>query len=180
MSSGSFRILIASSPTISLVEISGPGDACRLFVYLARDAPMAVVLSRGPTDWAQLSLWHTDTDTLEHGQWIKGRVYERRSDVSSDGSLFCGFVRQSGGREDNRADTWIAVSRPPYFSALAVWFVARHSQLRSERDLTVQAAAETAAARVSGLADAVTVAATLGGEPSAATSASATPPGSVE
>ena len=98
-------------------------DACRLFVYLARDAPKAVVLRRGPTEWAQLSLWHTDTDTFEHGQWIKGRVYERRSDISSDGALFCGFVRQSGGRAYKRADTWIAVSRPPYFSALAVWFV---------------------------------------------------------
>jgi hypothetical protein len=97
--------------------------ACRLFVYLAREAPKAVVLRRGPTDWARLSLWHTDTDTFEHGQWIKGRVYERRSDVSADGALFCGFVRQSGGRPDHRVDTWIAVSRPPYFSALAVWFI---------------------------------------------------------
>ena len=99
---------------------------CRLFVYLARDAPLGVVLRRGPTDWARLSVWHTDTDTVEHGQWIKGRVYERRSDVSPDGSLFTAFVRQSGGGRDaaaHRADSWVAVSRPPYFTALAVWFV---------------------------------------------------------
>jgi hypothetical protein len=95
----------------------------RLFVYLASDAPVAAVLSRGPTDWAQLSLWHTDTDRVEPGQWLKGRVYERRSDLSSDGRLFAAFVRQSGGREPDGADTWMAISRPPYFSALAVWFV---------------------------------------------------------
>ena len=65
---------------------------CRLFVYLARTAPVAAVLRRGPTDWARLSLWRTDTDTFEHGQWIKGRIYERRSDISSDGSLFAAFV----------------------------------------------------------------------------------------
>ena len=94
---------------------------CRLFVYPARTAPIAAVLRRGPTDWARLSLWRTDTDTFEHGQWIKGRVYERRSDISADGSLFAAFVRQGGRRSP--ADTWIALSRPPYFTALAVWFI---------------------------------------------------------
>jgi hypothetical protein len=106
-----------SSPVVS---------PCRLFVYIAGDAPVAVVLRRGPSDWARLSLWHTDTDTFEHGQWIKGRIYERRSDVSADGSLFVAFVRQSGGRASQQpaaADTWLSVSRPPFFTALAVWFV---------------------------------------------------------
>jgi hypothetical protein len=97
---------------------------CRLFVYLARLAPVAVVLRRGPTDWARLSVWHTDTDTFEHGQWIKGRVYERRSDLSADGSLFAAFVRQSRSRNMLAgADSWIALSRPPNFTACAVWFV---------------------------------------------------------
>jgi hypothetical protein len=100
-----------------------PDSPCRLFVYLAHDAPIGVVLRRGPTDWAQLSVWHTDTDTIEHGQWIKGRVYERRSDLSFDGSLFAAFVRQSGGRCGPGRDTWVALSRPPYFTALAVWFI---------------------------------------------------------
>ena len=57
---------------------------------------------------------------------MKGRVYERRSDVSADGSLFAAFIRQSGptgSREPPSAETWVAVSRPPYFTALAVWFV---------------------------------------------------------
>jgi hypothetical protein len=98
-------------------EITG----CRLFVYLARDAPIGVVLRRGPSDWARLSLWHTNTDRIEHGQWIKGRVYERRSDLSPDGRIFAAFVRQSGGRGES--DTWVALSRPPYFTALAVWFI---------------------------------------------------------
>ena len=97
---------------------------CRLFVYLAKDAPLAAVLRRGPSDWARLSLWHTDTDVFEHGQWLKGRVYERRCDISADGSLFVAFVRQSGGREAGppAKDTWVAVSRMPYFTALALWF----------------------------------------------------------
>ena len=107
---------------------------CRLFVFLARDAPLGLVLRRGPSDWFRLSLWHTDTDRFEHGQWMAGRVYERRSDLAPDGSLFVSFVRRSGGLPSSdpadtgsaqppAADSWVAISRPPYFTALALWFV---------------------------------------------------------
>jgi hypothetical protein len=103
--------------------VVGADSPCRLFVYLAREAPLAVVLRRGPSDWARLSLWHTDTDTFEHGQWIHARVYERRCDVSADGSLFVAFVRDSTGPNQGNTDTWVALSRPPWFTALALWFV---------------------------------------------------------
>jgi hypothetical protein len=96
---------------------------CRLFVYMARDAPIGVVLRRGPSDWVRLSLWHTDTDTFGHGQWMRARVYERRCDLSADGSLFVAFVRGSSGPSQGNADSWVAISRPPWFTALAVWFV---------------------------------------------------------
>jgi hypothetical protein len=98
---------------------------CRLFVYLARDAPLGVVLRRGPSAWVRSSLWHTDTDTFEHGQWMKNRVYERRSDISADGSLFVYFARGSRGADlsNKTADSWVAISRPPWFTALALWFV---------------------------------------------------------
>jgi hypothetical protein len=100
-----------------------PGAPCRLFVYLARAALVGVVLRRGPSEWARLSVWHTGDDTFDHGQWIKGRVYERRSDISADGSLFAAFIRQGGARPAPTADSWVAISRPPYFTALALWFV---------------------------------------------------------
>ena len=96
---------------------------CRLFVYLASEAPVGVVLRRGPSDWARLSLWHTDDDRFEHGQWMRARVFERRSDLSPDGSLFVAFVRGSAGPNQGNADTWVALSRPPWFTALALWFV---------------------------------------------------------
>src|SRR5687767_22352 len=102
---------------------SGPEAPCRLFVFLARAAPIGVVLSRGPSAGARLSLWRTDTDSFEHGQWLAGRVYERRSDVSADGNLFVYFARRSSGPSQENRDTWVAVSRPPWFTALALWFV---------------------------------------------------------
>ena len=96
---------------------------CRLFVYLAREAPVGVVLRRGPSDWVRLSLWHTDEDRFVLGQWMRARVFERRSDLSSDGQLFVAFVRGSAGPNRGNTDTWVAVSRPPFFTALALWFV---------------------------------------------------------
>jgi hypothetical protein len=103
--------------------MSTPNSPCRLFVYLAGAAPLGVVLRRGPSDWARLSLWHTDTDAFVHGQWVRARVYERRSDLSADGSLFVSFARRSAGPSAEHRDTWVAVSRPPWFTALALWFV---------------------------------------------------------
>lgn len=101
----------------------GSSSPCRLFVYLARDAPIGVVLRRGPSDWVRLSLWRTDTDTFEHGQWMRARVYERRCDLSADGSLFVAFVRGAAGPRQGNADSWVAISRPPWFTALAVWSI---------------------------------------------------------
>lgn len=100
----------------------GGGAPCRLFVYLARDAPVGVVLRRGPSDWVRLSRWHTADDSFAHGQWMRARVYERRSDLSPDGELFVAFVRGVPAAPPGH-DTWIAISRPPWFTALALWFV---------------------------------------------------------
>lgn len=102
-----------------------PAAPCRLFVYLARRAPLGVVLRRGPSRWSQLSVWHTDTDTFEHGQWMRGRIYQRRSDLSPDGSLFVYFVRKDGARSPDlkQVDSWVAISRPPWFTTLALWAV---------------------------------------------------------
>jgi hypothetical protein len=96
---------------------------CRLFVGLALRAPAGVVPRRGPSRRVQPSVWHTDTKTFEHGQWMRGRVYERRCDVSPDGSLFAYFVRKDGVRSANleQVDSWAAISRPPWFAALALW-----------------------------------------------------------
>jgi hypothetical protein len=101
--------------------MSPHASPCRLHVYLAGEAPLGVVLRRGPSAWARLSLWHTDTDAFEHGQWFRGRVYERRCDVSPDGSLFAYFAHKDTGSSDVGVDSWAAISRPPWFTALALW-----------------------------------------------------------
>lgn len=100
----------------------------RLTVLAASDADVAVVLRRGPTDWARLSLWDTGSDTLVHGGWVHARVDGRRCDLSPDGRLFVAFLAAHGRthRPDApdgwRSDTWVAISRPPWWTALALWW----------------------------------------------------------
>src|SRR5205085_2662950 len=60
---------------------------------------------------------------FEHGQWLHGRVYEDRCDLSPDGAFFLYFARQDrrGAVEAGYGYAWTALSRPPYFTALALW-----------------------------------------------------------
>ncbi len=97
----------------------------RLHIILAREANRAIAIRRGPTDWFRLSLWHTDRDEFEHGQWFKGKIFPYRSDISPDGTLFIYFAAKYAGAPGrfglDYCDTWTAISKPPYFTALTLW-----------------------------------------------------------
>lgn len=96
---------------------------CRLHFLFARAAPTAVVLRRGPTRWVQAILWDVATDRFDPGQWFHGRIYERRCDLSPDGKLMVYFAAKHGRDqyESEYTETWTAVSKPPWFTALALW-----------------------------------------------------------
>lgn len=95
--------------------------APRLFVIMARDAAVAVVLRRGPASWTQLTLWNTDTDELHPGAWFRGRIYEDKCDLSPDGQLFVYAAFQGARLETSYTQAWTAVSRPPWLHALVLW-----------------------------------------------------------
>lgn len=90
---------------------------CRIYVILARDGRSAVVFRRGPSRQVAVLRWRLDSDAVELGQWLKGRIYERRCDLSPDGDLLVYFAAKHRGP----IATWTAVSRPPYLTALALW-----------------------------------------------------------
>ena len=89
----------------------------RLFVILARSARTGVIFRRGPSRQVLLIGWNLKDDTFECGQWLKARIYERRCDLSPDGSLLAYFA----GTYKARLGTWTAISHPPYLTALALW-----------------------------------------------------------
>ncbi len=96
----------------------------RLFMIFARKSSTAVIFRRGPSKWVQLIKWDTKRDTFEAGQWFNGRIYERRSDLSPDGSLLIYFAQKISARSKKDREytyAWTAISRPPYLTALALW-----------------------------------------------------------
>jgi hypothetical protein len=88
-----------------------------LYVLIARWKRVAVVLRRGPSKLVELVRWDLTRDTFERGQWLRGHVYERRCDISPRGDLFVYFAAKHRGP----IGQWTGVSRPPYFTALALW-----------------------------------------------------------
>jgi hypothetical protein len=91
--------------------------ATRLYAILARDSHRAVVFRRGPSKQVLLISWNTDNDRFSVGQWLKGRIYERRCDLSPSGDLLIYFAAKY--REPFA--TWTAISRPPFLTALVLW-----------------------------------------------------------
>ena len=92
----------------------------RLHVLLARDTPMGLVIRRGPSKSVATILWNRDTDDFQVGQWLKGRIYERRSDLSPDGRYFIYFAMNGKWSTESKG-SWTAVSRSPYLKAIAMF-----------------------------------------------------------
>ena len=80
-------------------------------------------MRRGPSKWWRLTLWNTRNDHFTGGQWFRGSVYPHKCDLAPDGKLLSYFAGkfQHSARQRGYDITWVAVSRPPYFTALALW-----------------------------------------------------------
>jgi hypothetical protein len=98
-------------------------DPCWMFVHFARQANIGIILTRGPTEWWHVTLWNTRRDVFESGQSFRGSIYPAKCDVSPNGKLFIYFAGKFNRRQTTKSyrDTWTAVSRPPYLTALALW-----------------------------------------------------------
>jgi hypothetical protein len=76
-----------------------------------------VVFRRGPSRQVLVLTWDTETHEIRVGQWFKGRIYERRCDLSPSGEKLLYFAAKYRGP----LLTWTALSRPPFLTALAMW-----------------------------------------------------------
>ena len=57
----------------------------RLHVLLARESKMSVVLRRGPSWQTAVIGWNRKDDSFTLGQWLNGKIYGYRSDISPNG-----------------------------------------------------------------------------------------------
>ena len=91
----------------------------RLHVLLAREARIALVIRRGPSKSVAVIGWDRRKDTFQVGQWLRGRIYERRCDLSPTGKWFIYFAMN--GRWDSKTKgSWTAISRTPYLKAVSL------------------------------------------------------------
>ena len=91
----------------------------RLHVLLARDAPYAVILRRGPSKTTCSIGWDRRKDTFTTGQWLRGRIYERRSDLSPDGKHLIYFAMNGRWTSETKG-SWTAISKAPYLKAITL------------------------------------------------------------
>jgi hypothetical protein len=96
-----------------------PPVPARIHFTVAQKAPVAVVFRRGPAKQVATLLWNLETDELSLGQWLKGRIYEMRGDLSPDGKYMIYFAMD--GRWQKGPGSWTAVSKTPYLKALAFY-----------------------------------------------------------
>ncbi|MCD6030748.1 MAG: hypothetical protein K0S78_2922 [Thermomicrobiales bacterium] len=90
----------------------------RIHGLLAREAPLGVVIRRGPSKQVCTVQWDRSNDDFQVGQWLRGRIYERRSDLSPDGKHLIYFAMNGKWSAESRG-SWTAISRAPYLKALA-------------------------------------------------------------
>lgn len=92
----------------------------RLHVLLARDVAVGVVIRRGPSKQVVTLLWQRDCDEFTLGQWLrKGRIYERRCDLSPDGEHLLYFAAHHRPNSES-GGSWTAISQAPYLKALVM------------------------------------------------------------
>lgn len=92
----------------------------RLHLFFATDNDRALILRQGPSRRYRMILWHRDGDTFEDGQWIDRKVYVERCSLSPDGRHFLYFTLNGRWWSDTRG-SFTALSRPPYWTALALF-----------------------------------------------------------
>ncbi|GAA0371272.1 hypothetical protein GCM10009530_21810 [Microbispora corallina] len=91
---------------------------CRLHVLVARAAPVALIMRRGPAGWWHLLEWDLRSREVRPGAWLRGTLYPRRCDISPDGKLLGYFAL---GHGPSPWTTYFAVSKVPWLTALVAW-----------------------------------------------------------
>lgn len=94
--------------------------APRIHVLIAREAPTALVIRRGPAKAVCTFSWDRKNDLLTLAQWLRGRIYERRADISPDGRHWIYFA-MNGRWSGPAKGSWTAVASAPWLKARVLY-----------------------------------------------------------
>jgi hypothetical protein len=92
----------------------------RIHIPIARDESVGVVIRRSPSKQVCTFLWDRTQDRFTLAQWLKGRIYERRSDLSPNGKYMIYFA-MNGKSNLETGGSWTAISRAPWLKALVLY-----------------------------------------------------------
>ncbi|MDX2198681.1 MAG: hypothetical protein SF069_06880 [Phycisphaerae bacterium] len=79
-----------------------------------------MIICQGPRNRFQLISWDTRSDKLQYGHLVRALTSAADCDLSPDGELFAYWARRSYAPQ---AKIWLAISRPPFLTAIALWFL---------------------------------------------------------
>lgn len=118
---GGFGKLPSWFKSVKFANKSNRRFPARLHVLLAREARCGLVIRRGPAGSVCTIRWDLSRDLFQLGQWMRGRLYERRSDLSPDGRYFIYFAHNFSQRSPAALQAWTAISRSPFLKAVALF-----------------------------------------------------------
>ena len=89
----------------------------RLHILIARKSQKALIIRRGPSKQTCIIGWDRKSNSFRVSQWLKGRIYERRSDISPDGKYWIYFAMN--GQWGRGVGSWTTIARVPWLKAIA-------------------------------------------------------------
>ncbi|MGK7957425.1 MAG: hypothetical protein AB4063_19555 [Crocosphaera sp.] len=89
----------------------------RLHILMARNSDQAIIIRRGPSKHTCVIGWERKRNIFQVSQWLKGRIYERRCDISPSGTYWIYFAMN--GKWYSGAGSWTAIARVPWLKAIA-------------------------------------------------------------
>lgn len=86
-------------------------------MLISRNSNKAIVIRRGPSKYTCVLSWDRKNNTFEVSQWLKGRIYERRSDISPSGKHWIYFA-MNGKWNSAAKGAWTAIAKAPWLKAI--------------------------------------------------------------
>ena len=105
----------------------------RLHAILARRGAYAVVFRRGPSDKVAVVGWDRSNDTFTLGQWLRGRIYPLRCDLSPSGKHLIYFAAKYG--RENPVEKRICEELKKRFKTVDIWRVDHRLLTQAEDEL---------------------------------------------
>ena len=112
----------------------------RLHIILARRGSRAVVFRRGPSDKVAVIGWDRGDDSFRLGQWLRGRIYPYRCDLSPSGEYLIYFAAKYG--RENPVENLIWAELEKHFHTADLWRIGLQERQRAEEQIRREHARE--------------------------------------